>query len=404
MYSSAFNYIETLDMYSSTTQTFKASTTAIASQVTPNLSDLFEAPFVVALEAVPAEDWCRTWPAERTIMLRRTSKRVKEAVDKMRLPVVVRLNRSFLDKDNISNDTVDIHQFVISQLNRMSIQFCITTLDLSVCYRRQKVDNLPQCPSLANLNLARNNIGPEGAEILARVLGQCTALTDLNLATNNIGPEGAEILARVLPQCPSLTYLNLANNKIGPEGAEILARVLGQCKAMTYLNLANNKIGLKGVEMLAPVLPQCPSLNKLYFELNNIGPEGAEILAGVLGQCKAMTSLKLGSNEIVNGAISITGNLPQTLTELDLSDNYINCTIDIARNLPQCVALTHLDLSCNSIRNIGAANIAKVLKQCTSLISLNINYNEISESIADSLSYIRRKETLEPEILDVAFY
>jgi hypothetical protein len=56
-----------------------------------------DAPFAAALEAVPAEDWCRTWATGRTIMLRRTSKRVKEVVDKIRLPVVVRLSRSFWD-------------------------------------------------------------------------------------------------------------------------------------------------------------------------------------------------------------------------------------------------------------------------------------------------------------------
>jgi len=36
-----------------------------------------------------------TWAAGRTMMLRRTSKRVKEVVDKMRLPGVVRLSMSF---------------------------------------------------------------------------------------------------------------------------------------------------------------------------------------------------------------------------------------------------------------------------------------------------------------------
>jgi hypothetical protein len=40
--------------------------------------------FSAALGAVPAEDRCRTWAAGwQTIMLRRTSKRVKEVVDKM---------------------------------------------------------------------------------------------------------------------------------------------------------------------------------------------------------------------------------------------------------------------------------------------------------------------------------
>ena len=45
--------------------------------------------FVATLEAIPADDWCRTWVADRTIMLRRTSRRVKEKVDKMLLSAVV---------------------------------------------------------------------------------------------------------------------------------------------------------------------------------------------------------------------------------------------------------------------------------------------------------------------------
>jgi hypothetical protein len=60
-----------------------------------------EIAFTAALAVVPAEDWGRTWAADRTIMLRMTSKRVKELVDKMRLPAVVRRRRSFL-KDELA--------------------------------------------------------------------------------------------------------------------------------------------------------------------------------------------------------------------------------------------------------------------------------------------------------------
>jgi hypothetical protein len=45
--------------------------------------------FVAALEAIPAEDWSRTWAAARTIMLRRTSNKVKEVVETLLLPAVV---------------------------------------------------------------------------------------------------------------------------------------------------------------------------------------------------------------------------------------------------------------------------------------------------------------------------
>jgi hypothetical protein len=71
--------------------------------------------FAAALDTVPAEDWCRTWVAGRTIMLRCTSKNVKEVVDKIRLPDVVRLSRSFWD--DTRNDTTDEKmQFVMTQI------------------------------------------------------------------------------------------------------------------------------------------------------------------------------------------------------------------------------------------------------------------------------------------------
>jgi hypothetical protein len=75
--------------------------------------------FAAALEAVPAEDWCRTWAAGKTIMLRRTSKRVKEVVDKMRLPAVLRLSRSFWG--DARNGTAKAKlQFVMRQLTLMT--------------------------------------------------------------------------------------------------------------------------------------------------------------------------------------------------------------------------------------------------------------------------------------------
>jgi hypothetical protein len=76
-------------------------------------------PFAADLEAVPADDWRRTWAAGRTIMLRRTSKRVKEAVDKMRLPAVVRLSRSFRGDAHNCLERAKL-QFVLRQLPAMT--------------------------------------------------------------------------------------------------------------------------------------------------------------------------------------------------------------------------------------------------------------------------------------------
>ncbi len=51
--------------------------------------------FAAVLATIPTEDWCRTWETDRTIMIRRTSKRVKEEVDKILLPAVVLLCTTF---------------------------------------------------------------------------------------------------------------------------------------------------------------------------------------------------------------------------------------------------------------------------------------------------------------------
>ena len=133
--------------------------------------------FVVALEAVPAEDWCRTWVAGRTIMLRKTSKRVKEVVDKMRLPAVIRLSRSFWD-DARNGIAAEKLQFVFRQLTLMTGWCCISRLEL------------PRC-----------EMKGQDAEILAAVLAQCPALAHLDLSENyHLAAGGPQRLAGVLRQ------------------------------------------------------------------------------------------------------------------------------------------------------------------------------------------------------------
>jgi hypothetical protein len=325
-------------------------TTRQATQTQPLL--LAADAFVAALGAVPAEDWCRTWAAGRTIVLRRTSKRVKEAVDKMRLPAVVRLSRRFWD-DARHGTEKEKRQFVLRQLTAMSARCSITTLELRHCAiagphaedqgcgsianqrsRRQatlqefgfgsvkkalpsfeehtKVMDafqgtsaewlaggvLAQCPGLVHLDLCGNEFGPAGAKSLARVLGQCTALAHLNLSWNEFGAAGAKFLAQVLAQCPALAHLDLSHNAIRAAGAESLAGVLGQCTALAHLNLGHNQIGPAGAESLAGVLGQCTALDHLNLSTNDIGEAGAESLSEVLGQCTALTLLNLQDNYI----------------------------------------------------------------------------------------------------------
>ena len=356
-------------MYSSTTQTAIASTTAVATQVATVTPD---PPFVAALEAVPAEDWCRTWPADRTIMLRRTSKRFKEAVDKMRPPVVFSLHRSLWN--NSRNRTVDAKlKLVMRQLLTLVTNCRITTLKLEWCNIERKMQELEevlyQCPELTGLNLGGNDFADAS---LVDALMQCAVSLQSNSAV-----------------C-GLTSLNLECCNIGNYGTARVANILSQLSALSRLNLECNGISNNGATSLAQKLPEGRALTALNLNRNFIGVAGAESLAQNLRQCSALTRLQLGSNEISNGTASIAEKLPQcsALTELDLSGNYINyegaeC---LAQNLPQCVALAHFDLSCNWIGPTGAGSIAGVLGQCTSLTRLNLNNNQIESAGAERLA------------------
>ena len=160
-------------------------------------------------------------------MLRSTSKRVKDVVDKMRLPAVVRLSKSFWDGARNGTGEAKL-ELVLRQLAAMTARCRITTLELPKCEMKgQDAERLAgvlaQCPALAHLDLSGNSdFGAGGAERLAGVLVQCRELVHLILSCTSIGVGGAESLAGVLAQCPALAHLDLSYNDIGSVAKERL--------------------------------------------------------------------------------------------------------------------------------------------------------------------------------------
>ena len=234
-----------------------------------------------SLEAIPAEDWVRTWPAGRTIMLRSTSKGVKDVVDKMRLPAVVRLTSwKWHIRSKTGNGTADQKlEIAMRQLLFMTGICRITTLELPMCRMKEQhaqklAGVLIQCRELVHLDLQHNHIHTAGAGWLAGALGQCAALAHLDLYNNQIGPHGAESVAGVLAQCAALAHLNLGRNQIGDAGAESLSGVLAQCTALAHLNLKYNQIGSAGAESVVGVLGQCAALTHLDLQYNGIEAVG----------------------------------------------------------------------------------------------------------------------------------
>ena len=225
----------------------------------PFSAETADAPLTIALRAIPADDWRRTWAACRTIMLTMTSKGVKQVVQNMRLPVVIHRATACA-----RHKMWHTRQLVfLRQLEVMADMWRIVTLSLPYLSSDRCDETgralaqilcaavLQQCPALVQLNLHGNHIGDGGAERLAGVLGQCTTLLHLNLSQNNLGAAvGPQGLAGLLTQCTALAHLDLSEN----------FGVLPLCTSLAHLNhlnLAHCVISDAGTERLAGVLPQC---------------------------------------------------------------------------------------------------------------------------------------------------
>jgi len=329
-------------MYSSTTKI------AIAICDDPHLPDLS---FVAVLKAVPAEDWCRTWPAERTIMLRMTSKCVREAVDKMRPPAVVCLCEKFWDYyRNTDSESIKKIKIIERGLEQMKESCKITSFVMSnismdiksFAFLVRTLGSIAQ--GLLHLEFTSYTYFDDKTLELTRLLADCKALGNNSFVTPTMLQ-----LSPVLSKLNNLSHIDFSYNKIGEIG-----NLLGQCPALEHLNLSYNDLGDSGASALAVALSKNNVLSRLSINKCNIGNTGAERLFGVLGQCP-------------------------TLVHLELDKNLINDTgvCRIVEILSKCSAintLTSLDISYNKFGSIGSEKIAKMLHNVPTL-KCSYSYN-----------------------------
>jgi Ran GTPase-activating protein 1 len=347
-------------------------------------SEGVESALVAALVAVPAEDLYRTWPAERTMIIRLTSRRVLEVVDKLRMPAVVRLSKIFWEEEAMNNNEL------LRKLEAIQARCSITRLYLPDCKMagsdvERLVDFLAGgCQTISHLDLGGNKIGAEGAGKLARALCECPALSHLNLRSNGIGDEEVGVLGK----CEALLHLDLSGNGIRADGAGRLAGVLPYLKILTHLVLRRNMIGAEGAGKLAMGLAaQCQALEHLDLGYNGIGVEGANFLALVLLECP-LVHLVVDANGIGDeGASTFAGGLAKcpTLLFLNLESNRIGDkgATRLAQVLGQCPTLSDLTFRVNRIGAEGARQLTAVLGQCPAFCYLDLRENRIASTRGD---------------------
>jgi len=232
--------------------------------------------------------------------------------------------------------------------------------------------------TLAELNLARNGLGAEGAEALCECLLRNTSLTHLDLTRNEIPFSAAGDLMLTTVSSPTLKRLVLDENCPWPsyEGSETLVRsfvdTLGSApgsgrsgpsahSTLESLSLRRSGIRSTAATELFSVLQHSTRLKRLNLAWNGIRHTGMEELAAVL----------------------MRPNHP--LEELDLRDNFLGKQEAFPRALAeadmaaQAIVNNHrlrlLHLGNNGLTATGVSMLADVLSRFEALQELFVYHN-----------------------------
>lgn len=155
----------------------------------------------------------------------------------------------------------------------------------------------PLFDSLTHLRLGNNNLQAAGVEALVRGRMTMPSLVSLHLGGNEIGDEGAKVLA-TWPALSRLRHLLLRTNGLRAFGLRplLFSNHLGR---LTTLDLRGNRLGDMGAQVLArwPGLATVQELNVGQCGIGDLG--AAELLAAI----PRMRWLSVTSNDLSPGVL-----------------------------------------------------------------------------------------------------
>mmetsp|Transcript_6979 Transcript_6979/g.19650 ORF Transcript_6979/g.19650 Transcript_6979/m.19650 type:complete len:476 (+) Transcript_6979:79-1506(+) len=255
--------------------------------------------------------------------------------------------------------------------------------------------------TLQRLFLAGHHGTDAGAAALASGLTSNAALAVLDLhghgvrvfSVGQIGDAGAEALGRALETNRSLRSLDLGGNRIGGNGVAALAKAFECGSPLSVLHLDRNRVGVDGCRALGLALT-CTwcKLAELDLTGNSLQDQGVAFLAVGLGASK-MERLLLRNTELsAAGMSALCDALVKcgTVRRLDVSDNSLGDlgVFPIAQLLRSGASLAELDLTATGVGAVGMKDLCSslVTRPTDSLTKLNLGLNNVDDEFFAAVS------------------
>ena len=148
-----------------------------------------------------------------------------------------------------------------------------------ILYRSVYVLSWHLFKEVQQIDLQKQNMGPDSLNLLSNLIKKTSALIGLNLAYNNLSDDGCKILKNCLEENKSIQSLNLECNSIGDLGLNFLSHPIVNHKTLKTMKLALNIITIVGMDNLVVSLKNLSSnsqINVIDFKYNNYKIESDE--------------------------------------------------------------------------------------------------------------------------------
>ncbi len=258
---------------------------------------------------------------------------------------------------------------------------------------------------LTHLDLGRNNLGssPTVVASLAGLINAATQLSMLRLWDTNLSLMHLEAVLTAMRQATCLVELDLGKNNIGPEGFALIGHYLAMDPPLKTLGLWYNAGGDEGARSLMKALLANYSLSSLDLRDNRISDAGVIEVVDVLRRNLVLTSLKLQDNELSEDGILA---LSQALHH-----NYVLESLEIVDNPASLVlAMPHLERISFGVKrnrsfsdqrfgrsfvapNMGLTHVPPQLFSLSNLQTLDLSHNRFS-IFPESITVLRSLERL----------
>ena len=259
-------------------------------------------------------------------------------------------------------------------------------------------------------------------------------LTVLKLGYNNLGDEGAAIIAASVSQDgrfhSNLTVLDLGFNGIGDKGcAEIAVKALAGNHVVRTLFLTGNCIKQKGAMALAGAILHGCSLSRLHMSANDLGSIGVKALTGAIAEAESrrqqilqrtggiviadvkpiefedfrLDDVKMGPQGFACIPSMITTNC--AIRVLSLSNNGLDdkhvvlLSQALARN--QSFPIASLQLSFNKITCVGVESLMNAIWGSKTLCEIKLDNNLILDRGAQLCSVVLSSVAL--QVIDLGY-